>query len=191
MWRHVLAFLLLSSALSACSAAAANLTVRVVTGLVEGPEFHSVRATVFRRSGMRAQVIDTREASARFGEDFSSGLNLASQSLSIGEYRVRDGVGAIWESSDATGTNGDQGNDLASGSGAVYVYTRTAGEWTQRGYIKPSNRGGNFGYSVALAGDTGGLAVGAAGEASNATGIGGNQADMSAGDTGAVYFLDW
>src|SRR6476660_6872103 len=40
-------------------------------------------------------------------------------------------VGAPQESSDATGVNGNQANNNAHFSGAVYVFTRTAGVWTQ------------------------------------------------------------
>lgn len=54
-------------------------------------------------------------------------------------------------------------------------------------YVKASNTGANdkFGYSLSLSGDT--LAVGVPNEASNATGIDGNQADNSAPASGAVY----
>jgi hypothetical protein len=53
-------------------------------------------------------------------------------------------------------------------------------------YFKASNTGDDwFGYSVSLDGDT--LAVGAPLEASVATGVDGNQADNSAGRSGAAY----
>jgi hypothetical protein len=67
------------------------------------------------------------------------------------------------------------------------VYTRdAAGVWTQQAYIKASNTddGDSFG-SIALSGDT--LAVGAFGEDSAATGIGGDESDNSTDGTGAVY----
>ncbi len=59
--------------------------------------------------------------------------------------------------------------------------------WTQQAYLKASNTGAGdlFGYSVAVAGDT--IVVGAYGEGSNATGVGGNQADDSATNAGAAY----
>jgi hypothetical protein len=96
-------------------------------------------------------------------------------------------VGATSESSNATGVNGDQTNHLAPNSGAVYVFTRTAGVWSQQAYLKASNTNAddNFGVTVALKGDT--LAVAAYEEASNATGVNGNQADNSAPGSGAVY----
>jgi hypothetical protein len=65
------------------------------------------------------------------------------------------------------------------------VIAGTAG--LQEVYLKASNTGSGdeFGYSVALSGDT--LAVGAYHEASAAQGVGGNQADEGAQDSGAVY----
>ena len=54
------------------------------------------------------------------------------------------------------GGNTRNDNDDAADSGAVYVFTRTAGSWAQQAYIKASNTGWAdvFGYSVALHGDT-------------------------------------
>jgi hypothetical protein len=69
------------------------------------------------------------------------------------------------------------------------VFTRSGTTWTQQAYVKASNTGADdsFGYSVVLLADGSTLAVGAYNEASAATGIGGNQADNSAGGAGAVY----
>ncbi|WP_428269502.1 DUF4215 domain-containing protein [Haliangium sp.] len=96
-------------------------------------------------------------------------------------------VGAPYEASAATGPNGDQGDDSAPNSGAVYVFRRVGAAWTQEAYLKASNTGPDdrFGWSVSLSGDT--LAVGAPYEASAATGSGGDQADDSVPDSGAVY----
>jgi hypothetical protein len=96
-------------------------------------------------------------------------------------------VGAPGEDSSATGVNGDQGNNNAVDAGAAYVFTRSGAIWSQQAYLKASNTGAgdNFGYSVAISGDT--IVVGAWGEASNATGVNGNQADNSAVAAGADY----
>ena len=98
-------------------------------------------------------------------------------------------VGAVYEDSNATGINGTQTNNSTSNAGAVYVLTRTAGTWSQQAYVKASNTGSGdeFGISVALSGDAQTLAVGAFAEASNATGINGNQADNTVAGAGAVY----
>jgi hypothetical protein len=96
-------------------------------------------------------------------------------------------VGSRLEDSNATGINGNQGNNTAPDSGAVYLFTRSNGVWTQQAYLKASNAdaGDQFGLSVAMSGNS--LVVGADHEASNAIGVNGNQADNSAPNSGAVY----
>ena len=99
-------------------------------------------------------------------------------------------VGARGEDSAATGIDGDQESNDASGSGAVYVFQREGMTWAQEAYIKASNTdddGSEFGRSVTLSGDGGILGVGAFGEASTATGIDGDQASNDAEESGAVY----
>jgi hypothetical protein len=96
-------------------------------------------------------------------------------------------VGAIQEASSATGVNGSQGN-TAFPNGAVYVFVRVSGLWTQQAYIKASNTGpDSFGSAVSLSADGNTLAVGATQEASSATGVNGNQGDNTANASGAVY----
>jgi hypothetical protein len=96
-------------------------------------------------------------------------------------------VGALLEDSDTTGVDGDQGGNGAPDSGAVYIFTRAEHHWTQQAYLKASNtnRGDHFGVSVSLSGDT--LAVGAHREDSNSIGIDGDQTDVHAPYSGAVY----
>ena len=98
-------------------------------------------------------------------------------------------VGAFLEDSNATGINGKQADNSARGAGAVYVFARAEKKWAQQAYIKPSNTeaGDGFGYAVALSADGNTLAASAYLEDSNATGVGGNQADNSADGAGAVY----
>jgi hypothetical protein len=98
-------------------------------------------------------------------------------------------VGASGEDSAATGVGGNQADNTAGNSGAVYVYTRTGVTWTQQAYVKASNTGASdgFGGAVSLSADGNTLAVSATGEASAATGVGGNQTDNSARLSGAVY----
>jgi cysteine-rich repeat protein len=98
-------------------------------------------------------------------------------------------VGAEYESSNATGIDGDQANDSAPQSGAAYVFVRAGTNWSQQAYVKASNThsANLFGYEVGLANDGNTLAVGAVYESSGATGVGGNQDDNSASASGAVY----
>lgn len=101
-------------------------------------------------------------------------------------------VGAVQESSAAAGINGDQNNDLADSSGAVYVYERINSVWQQQAYIKASNTesGDRFGASVSLSEDGNLLAVGASGESSAATGVNGDQSDNSIPASGAVFLFN-
>ena len=96
-------------------------------------------------------------------------------------------VGAIAESSSATGVDGNQADNSAFRAGAAYVFERNNQIWAQQGYLKASNtqRDDNFGGAVSVSGDT--LVVGAVGEQSNATGVNGNQADNSLNASGAAY----
>ena len=95
-------------------------------------------------------------------------------------------VGAPSEDSNAKGVNQDDDDDNDD-TGAAYVFTRSGSGWSQQAYLKASNTGASdvFGYSVAVSGDT--VVVGANGEDSNAKGVNGDQADNSAGLSGAAY----
>jgi hypothetical protein len=70
-------------------------------------------------------------------------------------------VGARDEDSASQGVGGNQADESAPESGAVYVFRRTGAVWEQEAYVKASNTGADdwFGTELALAGDT--LAVGA------------------------------
>ncbi|MCH9664073.1 MAG: FG-GAP repeat protein, partial [Gammaproteobacteria bacterium] len=96
-------------------------------------------------------------------------------------------VGAPYEDSNTTGINGSGNNNNASNSGAVYIYVRSNGQWTQQAYIKASNasrlRDSHFGYSIALLSPAY-LVVGAPKE-SVVLGSGSSQSTVSR--AGAVY----
>ncbi|MCF6262960.1 MAG: FG-GAP repeat protein [Xanthomonadales bacterium] len=96
-------------------------------------------------------------------------------------------VGAQNEGSNATQINGDQGNNLASLSGAAYVFIRTVNSWEQQSYLKASNSNSSdrFGFSVAISGET--IAVGAHFEDSADTGVNGTGTNNSAFSSGAAY----
>ncbi len=118
------------------------------------------------------------------GEDDGFGT-----SVSLSDDGRTLAIGTDGEDSNATGVNEDEENNLASGAGAVYVFTRTGVIWTQQAYIKASNtsEGDNFGTSMSLSGDGNTLAVGANDESSNATGVNKDEGDNSVSDSGAVY----
>ena len=50
-------------------------------------------------------------------------------------------VGAVFESSNSTGVDGDQSNNSLQESGAAYVFTRLGSSWEQKAYLKASNTG--------------------------------------------------
>jgi hypothetical protein len=138
---------------------------------------------VFRRSGaVWAQESYLKPSNSGPIDQFGSSVSLSADGAVLA-------VGSKGEGSNATGINGNQADNSASGSGAVYIFRRIGTAWAQESYIKASNteRFDSFGASVALSADGTTLAVGAPGEDSNATGVNGNQADNSAQNSGAVY----
>ena len=100
-------------------------------------------------------------------------------------------VGAPGEPSAAKGVDGDQNNDAASGSGAVYVFQTNGTTFAPEAYVKASNTGENdaFGKAMAVSPDGQVVAVGAPGEDSGATGINGNGSSDNALESGAAYIL--
>ena len=69
------------------------------------------------------------------------------------------------------------------------MFVRNAGAWAQQAYVKAFNSdlADRFGDSVGLSADGNTLAVGATGEASSDTGIGGDETLNDAGRSGALY----
>jgi hypothetical protein len=152
---------------------------------VDNSAADSGAAYVFVRSGSAwAQQAYIKASNTGAGDQFGSSLALSGDGKTLA-------VGAQYESSSATGINGNQADNSAWSSGAVYVFVRSGGTWEQRTYVKASNAEGEdyFGWSLALSADGKILAVGAIGEDSSATGIGGNQADSNALGSGAVYLF--
>lgn len=96
-------------------------------------------------------------------------------------------VGVPEEDSRAAGINGNQADNSGDNVGAVYVFVRDGGVWTQQAYLKASNPEDfdQFGTGVAISSTT--IVVGAPGEDSNATGVNGNQSDNSTSGNGAAY----
>jgi len=119
--------------------------------------------------------------------------DLFGSSLAISSAGDRLAVGALKESSDASGIDIDNNafNDNSPDSGAVYIFDYS-GSWMQSAYIKSSapNDGDEFGAALALnaAGDV--LAVSALNEDGGSSGVAGNPADNSILSTGAVYVFD-
>ena len=136
---------------------------------------------VFTRTGETwSQQAYLKASNTDPNDSFGGSVSLSGDTLA---------VGASNEDSCARGINGDQANNSCEGTGAVYVFTRSAGTWSQQAYLKASNPDvdDNFGSAVAVNGNM--LAVGAWLEDSCATGIDGNQGDNGCHDAGAVYMF--
>lgn len=133
-------------------------------------------------SGWAQQAYLKASNTGTSGDEFGAALALSADGNTLA-------VGAHNEDSNGVGVNGEQGNDVAEDSGAVYVFTRAGSTWTQQAYVKASNTSpsSDFGGAVALSGDGNTLVVGARDEDGAATGINGNQADRSATSSGAAY----
>ncbi|MGJ8725136.1 MAG: FG-GAP repeat protein [Roseibacillus sp.] len=100
-------------------------------------------------------------------------------------------VGARGERSNATGVNGDESDSSFTNAGAAYVFVRdSSGDWSQQAYLKASNTddGDNFGYSVAISGDT--ILVGATSEQSRTAGVNGSESNNDLTKAGAVYVFE-
>jgi hypothetical protein len=161
---------------------------------------------------IKAMDPDTRLGSSETYENDWWNGDLFGYSLSLSEDGTLLAVGAVGEDSASTGVNGDQIDDSLGSPGAAYLFARDETGWHQRAYVKASNTdqgvydedywvcfwtlcpigepispGDSFGSSVSLSGDGQTLAVGAIYEDSAATGVGGDQEDNSATDSGAVY----
>jgi len=144
---------------------------------------YSGAAYIFSRNrGVWKQQAFVKASNTEAGDYFGSKVALSSDGNTLA-------VSARGEDSSATGIDGDQGDNSASYAGAAYVYSRSGGTWQQQAYAKASNTAylDYFGSSVALSGDGKTLAMGAEGEDSNAIGLGGDQANDNAQDSGAVY----
>jgi hypothetical protein len=146
---------------------------------------HSGAVYVFVRSGngIWSQQAYVKASNADAWDHFGFSVALSNDGQTLA-------VGACWEASNATGINGNQADNSVTRAGAVYVFAKSGSGWWQQAYVKASSFGADaFGQELTLSGDGNTLAVGAPAEASNATGIGGNQADNSRSRAGAVYLF--
>lgn len=130
------------------------------------------------------------------GDHFGTAISLSADGKTLA-------VAASQEASSATGVNGNQADNSAARSGAVYIYVRSGESWVQQAYLKASNSEQNDGFggfgafgafngvsappALSLSADGNTLVVGAPGEDSNATGVNGNQTDNTLHDSGAAY----
>jgi hypothetical protein len=143
---------------------------------------------VFVRMGtawsQQAYLKASNTGEAEDGDQFGFSLALSDDGLTLA-------AGAISEDGADNRINGNQADNTASNSGAVYVFTRAGNRWSQQAYIKPSSPGAAdandfFGYSVGLSADGNTLAVGSYDESGSSNVINGPEDNNSPG-TGAVF----
>ena len=142
---------------------------------------HSGAVYVFARSGSAwSQQAYIKASNTEIGDNFGTAVAI---------YEDTIVVGARAEDSSSAEINGVETDNLATESGAAYVFTRNGTTWSQQAYLKASNTDANdtFGVAVAIAGDT--VAVGALFEDSNARGVNGDDSNNSATDSGAAYIF--
>jgi len=147
----------------------------------DNSELDSGAVYIFTRSnGMWTQEAYIKAFVSDASDRFGFSLALSGDTLAVGAY-LEDSLGS--------GVNPTfEFDNSVPNSGAVYIYTRTAGVWSHQAFIKAFNTdaGDRFGLPVALSGDT--LAVGAHRE--DSLGFGVNppyEFDNSVTDSGAVY----
>jgi len=136
-------------------------------------------AYVFRRQGSSwIQEAYLKPSNTPHAQYFGNKVSISGNTIAVSSYL---------EKSNGRGVNGEQNNSLASQSGAVYIFTRDGGAWSQQAYIKASNADSHdqFGGAVQLSGDL--LVVGAARESSKYSGVNANQDDNGWSRTGAAY----
>lgn len=138
-------------------------TVHIVVTAADGVTRRSYRLDV-RRSDLTtlAQRAYAKASNTGVNDLFGYTIALSGDTLAVGAYL---------EDSFAGGIDGDQTDDSADGSGAVYVFTRRGESWTQQAYIKghAKSGGAQFGRALALSGDT--LVVGAPADGRGGAGI--------------------
>ena len=154
--------------------------------LLPGTKIGSGAAYIFERNGtvwteqefIKASVTDIND---QFGRSVS--LNSAGDKLA---------VSAIGESGNSAGINGDPNNNLANLSGAAYLFSRAGSTWSQDAYLKAGNPVDfiNFGGSVSISGNGEVIAVGNKQDASNATGINGDETNTDAFGSGSVTVFE-
>jgi len=127
-----------------------------------------------------------KATNTEFADRFGTSLALSGDTLAIG---------APQEDSSEVGAHpsaeGNQADNNANASGAVYVYRRAGTSWAPEAYIKAFNTGSNDGFGSALALQGGVLAVAAPAESSASVGVQdpahASLTDNAALSSGAVY----
>jgi len=135
---------------------------------------------VYVRSGVvwtQQQYLKASNISA--GDHFGTAVGIS------GEYAI---VGSPSEAALAYGINPAGDNESYPGSGAAYTFARSGAKWTQEARIKPSNDYYYWTFGSAVAISDGTAVVGAPGEGSTGSGVGGvKNGPYTASSSGAAW----
>lgn len=162
-----------------------NFITNGTTASADDSSSNSGSVYVYKRTGVTwDQEAYIKAVNSESGDEFGSGISLMGDTLVVGAYSE--------SSIQRTITNGASApveND-SYGSGAVYVYKRSANTWAQEAYIKAANNDpyDEFGHYVGISGDT--IIAGAEYEESNQSTITNGATaslDNSVSSAGAVY----
>lgn len=150
------------------------------------PDVGAVYVFVHDDGGAWIQQAKLTAADAAIDDEFGASVALSGDGSILA-------VGVPSENSSATGIDGNALDFMAPNAGAVYVFGRDdTGTWSQQTYIKASNTASNnyFGRRVSLSAAADVLAVGAHYENGDSIGLGGDETNTGAEDSGAVYVFD-
>jgi hypothetical protein len=138
-------------------------------------------AYLFARSGvMWSQQHYIKASNARMNAQFGNDLALSGDGATLI-------AGAPYESSNATGLDGNQADTSMVGAGAAYVFAGTA--LVEEAYVKAGFAYHvNFGASIAIGQDA--ILFGAPYDASASTGVDGDATDTSSPQVGAVWLYE-
>ncbi|KIF50247.1 hypothetical protein [Vibrio owensii] len=160
------------------------------SGIVNDPTANSAALSgavyVYRKTnGIWNEVAYLKASNADDKDEFGYAIALSGDGNTLA-------VSTINEASSATGIDGNQLDNLAPASGAVYLYVNSGPSWQSQAYIKSSNSNlvDSFGFSVSLDSDGTTLLVGAPGESSSAQSINGDETDNTGSLSGAAYVFE-
>jgi FG-GAP repeat len=132
--------------------------------------------------GITSQQAYFKASNSGKNDEFGSSVAISGDTVVVGDHG---------EDSRAVGVNGDETDDVASDSGAAYLFMRSGGAWNPQAYLKASNtteENDRFGFAVAVSGGT--IISGAYQEYSIASGINPMpNDDYTANNSGAAYLF--
>lgn len=139
-----------------------------VNGIVDEGANGDGAAYVFVRSGTNW----SQQAYLKASQDlfyrglFGSAVAISGDTVVVGEVNQSSGV---------------------ANSGAAHIFIRSGATWSYQAYLKLNQNDyeGNFGFSVAVSGDT--VVIGKRGDSSSSTGVNGTVNQYAAGGSGAAY----